>query len=263
MLAPQPVAGYEVPRLAELSPDILTWLVLAALASGFVDAIAGGGGAITVPALLAAGLPAHLALGTNKGQAIFGSSTALWRYARAGLVHGARARAAFPAGLAGALLGAQLVLLLPPDALRPVVLGLLVAVAMFFALRGDPPAGLAPRSTGAAAAAALAIGAYDGFFGPGTGTFLIFAFVWLFGCDLQHASAEAKVVNFASNLGALLLFTSQGAVLWRVALPMAVAQAAGAWLGAHSTLRGGSPLVRVSVLVVVLGLVLKLSLELV
>jgi uncharacterized protein len=248
--------------VTELPLQTVAWLVLAALASGFVDAIAGGGGAITVPALLAAGLPAHLALGTNKGQAIFGSSTALWRYTRAGLVDGMRARAAFPAGLAGALLGAQLVLLVPPDALRPLVLVLLVGVAVFLALRGEPSGGVVRRSAGLAVALGLGIGAYDGFFGPGTGTFLIIAFVWLFGSDLQHASADAKVVNFASNLGALLLFASQGAVLWRVALPMAVAQAAGAWLGAHSAIRGGNRWVRLVALAVVLGLVLKLALEL-
>lgn len=253
---------YELRRLVDLSGPTLVWLVLAALASGFLDAIAGGGGVITVPALLAAGVPPHLALGTNKGQAIFGSGTALWRYARAGLVHGPRARVAFPAGLAGALLGAQLVLLVPPDALRPVVLVLLVGVAVFLALRGEPPVGLGVHSARLAAAVAFGIGAYDGFFGPGTGTFLIFAFVWLFGCDLQHASADAKVVNFASNLGAVLLFASQGAVLWRVALPMAAAQAAGAWLGAHSAIRGGNRWVRIVALAVVLALVVKLTLDL-
>jgi uncharacterized membrane protein YfcA len=135
-------------------------------------------------------------------------------------------------------------------------------VAVFLALRGEPRTGVAPHSVGAAAGVALAIGAYDGFFGPGTGTFLIFAFVWLFGCDLQHAAADAKVVNFASNLGALLLFASQGAVLWQVALPMAAAQAAGAWLGAHSAIRGGNRWVRLVALLAVLGLVVKLTLEL-
>src|SRR5262245_64066142 len=94
----------------ELSPSAIALLALTALASGFVDAIAGGGGVITVPALLAAGLPPQVALATNKGQAVFGSSTALWRFYRAGLVHGARARVAFPAGLCGSLLGAWLLL---------------------------------------------------------------------------------------------------------------------------------------------------------
>jgi uncharacterized protein len=253
---------YELRPVADLAPHTLAWLVLAALASGFVDAIAGGGGVITVPALLAAGVPPHLALGTNKGQAIFGSSMALWRFARAGLVHGPRGWAAFPAGLVGSVLGAQLVLWIPPAALVPVVLALLVGVALFLALRGEPPVGLAPHSIGMAAGVAFGIGAYDGFFGPGTGTFLIFAFVWLFGCDLQHASADAKVVNFASNLGAVLLFASQGAVLWRVALPMAAAQAAGAWLGAHSAIRGGNRWVRLVALAVVLALVVKLTLDL-
>jgi uncharacterized protein len=252
--------------LPELAPHQLALLVVAALASGFVDAIAGGGGVISVPALLAAGVPPHLALGTNKGQAIFGSSTALWTYARAGLVDGQRARIAFPAGLLGSLLGASLVLVLAPDVLRPLVIALLVAVAVFFALRPlrieIPTVRKAPDKPWLVSAVALGIGAYDGFFGPGTGTFLMFAFVLLFGASLQRATADAKVVNFASNLGAVALFASQGLVLWQVALPMALAQLAGAWLGAHTAIRGGNRWVRATALLVTGALIVKLTLDL-
>jgi len=254
-------------------------LVLAALAAGMVDAVAGGSGVIAVPALLAAGLPPHLALGTNKAQGVFGTCASTLRYARAGLLDPRRARVTFPAGLAGSLCGAALVLLVPPTTLRPVVLVLLVGVAVALALRPAPRnrtslstatptstptrisaptwARRAPRL--AAAAVALVLGAYDGFFGPGAGTFLILAFAFLFDLPLQRASADAKPVNFASNLAALALFSARGAVLWEVALPMAAAQFAGGWLGAHLAVRGGDRLVRAVVLLVVLALVSKLA----
>lgn len=268
-------------------------LVLAALAAGLVDAVAGGSGVIAVPALLAAGLPPHLALGTNKAQGVFGTCASTLRYARAGLLDPRRARVTFPAGLAGSLCGAALVLLVPPSTLRPMVLVLLIAVAVALALRpsaptATPTAILTPTSTAtltatptptatptspstwarraprlAAAAVALLLGAYDGFFGPGAGTFLILAFAFLFDLPLQRASADAKPVNFASNLAALALFSARGAVLWEVALPMAAAQFAGGWLGAHLAVRGGDRLVRALVLLVVLALVAKLATDMV
>jgi uncharacterized membrane protein YfcA len=252
-----------VPDLSTLD---LALLVAAALAAGVVDAIAGGGGLLTVPALLAAGLPPQLALGTNKGQSVFGSGTALVRFARAGLVDPRRALVAFPGGLAGSLAGALAVVAIDPARLKPIVLGLLVAAGLFVGLRRGPPRTVArvpARLAGVATAAiALAIGAYDGFFGPGTGTLLIVAFSSLLGDSLQRASGEAKVVNFASNLAAMALFASRGLVVWQVALPMAAAQAAGGFLGAHLAVRRGDVLVRRVVVLVVLALVVKLGRDL-
>jgi uncharacterized protein len=118
------------------------------------------------------------------------------------------------------------------------------------------------RSLVAAAAVALVLGAYDGFFGPGTGTFLILAYVWLFGARLQQASADAKVVNFASNLAAVALFAARGTVVWTVSLPMAAGQFAGGWLGAHLVVRGGDRVVRAVALIVVAALVVKVALDL-
>jgi uncharacterized membrane protein YfcA len=242
-------------------------LALAALGAGLVDAIGGGGGLVTLPALLAAGLPAPLAIGTNKGQSVFGSLAALLRYAHAGLVDRRRARVGFPSGLAGSLAGAALVLFVPPAALRPMVLVLLVVVAVALALRPSVPEPHRPRAPrhpqALAAVVAFGIGAYDGFFGPGTGAFLIVAFVWLFGARMQEATADAKVVNFASNLAALTVFATRGTVIWRVALPMAAAQLAGGFIGAHLAVKRGDRLVRVVVLAVVLGLVAKVAVDLV
>jgi uncharacterized membrane protein YfcA len=258
---------------AALGPGALALLALAAFVAGVVDAVAGGGGLVTMPALLATGLPPHLAIGTNKGQSVFGAGASLLRYARARMVDPGRARVAFPAGFAGSLGGAALVLLVSPAVLRPVVLALLVAVAAFMAFQprlGAPPAPgarralpvSAARAPLAAALIALVIGAYDGFFGPGTGTFLIVAFVLVLGDGLTRASGEAKVVNFASNLAALALFATRGVILWKVALPMAAAQFAGSALGAHLAVRRGDAFVRRVVLLVVLALSVKLGRDL-
>ncbi len=251
------------------SPATIGLLALVALAAGTIDAIAGGGGLLTVPALLAAGLPSHLALGTNKGQSVFGSFAAMVKFARAGMIDPARARVGFPAGLLGSLLGAALVLAVPPATLKPVVLVLLAGAALFIGLRRGGAearaAGGAPRrhrGTVTAGLVALLIGAYDGFFGPGTGTFLIVASVALLGDGLAEASAGAKVVNFASNLAAVALFASRGLVLWQVALPMAAGQLAGGWVGAHLAIRRGDGLVRRVAVAVSLALAAKLAWDL-
>jgi hypothetical protein len=251
-----------------LSPALeVALLASASLLAGTVDAIAGGGGLITLPALLAVGLPPHLALGTNKGQSVAGSFAAMIRFARADLVDRRRAKLTFPLGLAGSFAGAALVLWVRPDVLRPLVLVLLVGAAAYILLwRPRPPAHPGARVESGrpllAAALALGLGAYDGFCGPGTGTFLIIAFVALLGDTPQRASASAKVVNFASNLAALALFAWKGTVLWWLALPMAAGQLVGGWIGAHLAVRGGDAVVRRVVLVVVAGLVAKLAFDL-
>jgi uncharacterized membrane protein YfcA len=236
-----------------------------AFVAGTVDAIGGGGGLLTLPALLAAGIPPHFALGTNKGQSIWGTFAALTRYARAGMIDGRRAIWMFPLGFAGSLMGARLVLLIEPAVLRPIVLGLLVVVAAFLAFRRTP----APRELVATQRQFIAVcvlafllGGYDGFFGPGTGTFLIVGFVTILGSSLAHASAEAKVVNGASNLAAIATFATKGVVIWSVALPMAAAQIAAGTLGAHLAIKGGDKWIRRVVLLIVIGFVTKLAFDL-
>jgi uncharacterized membrane protein YfcA len=283
--------------MPDLSPLTIAALAGVAFFAGLVDAIAGGGGLLTVPALLAAGLPPHLALGTNKGQSVFGSGAAMVGFWRAGLIDPARARVGFPLGLLGSLGGAALVLAVPAASLKPIVLVLLAGAALFIGLRRSPrpaasgpapavdgPAQPAPPATAVTAPPhaapnhtapnrattrpllagliALVVGAYDGFFGPGTGTFLIVAFVALLGDGLARASASAKVVNFASNLAALALFAWRGVVVWPVALPMAVGQLCGGWIGAHLAVRRGDALVRRVAVVSALALAVKLALDL-
>jgi uncharacterized protein len=242
-------------------PSEIAALAAVALAAGTVDAIAGGGGLVTVPALLWAGLPPHLAIGTNKGQSVFGAFAALVRFSRGGMIDPARARITFPLGAAGSLAGAALLLATPPAVLRPLAVALLAFAALFAGLKGGPPAAArhVTRAPLRAAAIALILGAYDGFFGPGTGTFLIVAFVALLGDGMAQASAGAKVVNFASNLAAMALLASRGAVVWRVALPMAAAQLGGGWIGAHLAIRRGDALVRRVVVVIAVALAARLA----
>lgn len=233
-------------------------LALAALFAGTVDAIAGGGGLITVPALLAAGLPPHVALGTNKGQSTFGSGAALLAFWRAGRVDRRQAAFAFPLGFAGAVAGATIVSGISDEALRVIVIGMLIGASVLLVVKKPVRDEDAPRARWwIPALLALVIGGYDGFFGPGTGTFLIVGFVALCGRSLVHASADAKVVNFAANLAALLVFSQRGVVLWTISLPMALGQLVGGSLGAHVAIRGGARVVRIVVLVVSGALIAK------
>ena len=246
----------------------LALLVLAGFGAGLVDAIAGGGGLITLPALLAAGLPPHVALGTNKGQAVFGAVSSATSFWRRGGIDRRRALPAFACGFVGSLLGALAQLALEPAALRPLVLVMLLGAAVIVAWprRGGAPGdGVREPIANAmiwGAVTALVLGAYDGFFGPGVGTMLIVAFVLVFDDTLTRASGNAKVVNLASNLAALLLFSMKGTIVWRVALPMAGANALGAFFGARLAVTRGDRLVRLVVLAVVVVLVVKLLLDL-
>ncbi len=252
------------------TPLQIALLALTALAAGTIDAIAGGGGLLTLPALLAVGIDPHHALGTNKGQSVFGSLAATIAFARAGRLDVGRARWTFPAGLLGAFAGAALVLLVDPKTLKPLVLVLLVCAALVVVLRRPPAPGetdARPAPSGGKARVlalgiALAIGAYDGFFGPGTGTFVLLAFVLLLREPMTHATANAKVVNFASNLASVSLFAWKGTVLWQVALPMAVGQLAGGFLGAHLAVKGGERAIRLGVLAVVGALSCKVAFDL-
>jgi len=248
------------------SPATIALLAAAAFIAGLVDAIAGGGGLVALPALLAAGVPPHVALGTNKGQAVFGAASSAISFWRRGMVDRDRAPVGFAAAFVGSLLGAWGVLAVPLGPLRVIVIVLLlVAAAVVLARRnlGARPRPLGPAARNAALAAiALSIGAYDGFFGPGTGSMLVVAFALVFGDALTRASGNAKIVNLASNLAAVLLFAHRGVVLWSIALPMAAANAVGAATGAHLAVRNGDRLVRAVVLVVVAAIVVKLATDL-
>lgn len=245
-------------------PLVVLALAGAAFVAGLVDSIAGGGGLVTVPALLAAGLPAPIALATNKGQAAFGAVSSFASFWARGGIDKHRVPIGFACGFAGSLAGARVLLMIDPAPLKPIVLVLLMLAATFLAWPRKPTSGR-PHSWAMKALGPLAfvLGFYDGFFGPGVGSMLIVTFVLVFGDTLTRASGNAKVVNLASNIAALALFTWRGTVRWEIALPMAAANALGAFVGARLAVKRGDRFVRVVVLGVVTILVLKMASDLV
>ena len=245
----------------------LLLLMLAALLAGFVDAIVGGGGLITVPALMIAlpmGTPLPVLLGTNKVVACTGTTLAAGKFLRSGTLSWREMIGPVLASGVGASGGVWLTYRVHGDFLRPVMLGLLVVMLAFTLLKPDLGELHAPRyglshQRGLAALIAFALGFYDGFFGPGTGSVLIFLFVAVLGFDFLRASALSKSVNWASNLTAMGLFVWQGSWIPSVALGMAAANGVGGYLGAHVALNKGSRWVR-SVFIGVVGvLILRLS----
>lgn len=253
------------------------WLLLlvAAVFAGFVDAVAGGGGLIQVPALFA-GLPREspaTLLGTNKVASFFGTLTAARRYAHAVTLPWA---VVVPMALSACVFsfaGAALAVWLPKAALRPLVLVLLVAVVLYTWLRpdfgkvvrvGTCSATLADdllpqRQCWVALVAGALLGFYDGVFGPGAGSFMIFVFVRLYGMDFLHASASAKIVNAVTNAGAILLFAPQGHILWALGLGMALCNMAGAQCGSKLAIRHGSGFVRAVFLMMTTLLIAKIG----
>lgn len=241
-----------------------------AFIAGFVDAVVGGGGLIQLPLLLAVfpAAPIAVLFGTNKLSSIAGTLTATIQYGRRIGISRAVALPAALAALPGAAIGAAAVSFLPPGTVRPLVLVLLVVVGFYTWLRPDfgrfQNLGLVQNSVRAASAlTGFGLGFYDGFFGPGTGSFLVFAFVRLFGLDMVQASASAKLVNLATNFAALAFFLLHQGVMWKVGLVMAVMNVMGAWLGSHMTLKHGSGFVRWMLLVIVAILTVKLSWDLI
>lgn len=243
------------------------WLYPLIFLSGFVDSIAGGGGIISLSAYLAAGLPAHMALGTNKVSAFLGTGISTWRFARRGHVRWDAAAVSFVGGLGGSAAGARLALFVDERVLVYIMLAVLPVIAALV-LRG---VGFAPRETAMARGRMLAlatsigfvIGGYDGFFGPGTGTFLIMAFTGILGFDVLTACGNAKVVNFASNIAAAVTFIVNGQVVYALAVPCALCAIAGQYIGAGLAMKRGVRIVRPMVLVVIVLLMGKIVLDLV
>jgi len=223
------------------------FVLAAALGAGLIDAMAGGGGLIQLPALFAAfpSAPHTTLLGTGKLAGLAGTTSAVFRYVRHVRLDwrlvGAAAAGAFAAAVAGAWIATQF----PPARFRALVPVLLAFVLVYTLLHKELGREHRPRGgPGLAAASAGLIGLYDGFFGPGTGTFLVFLFIRTFGLDFLHAAASAKVVNAAANLAALLLFGLTGRLYWLLGLGMAACNVVGAQLGSQLAIRGGSALVR-------------------
>lgn len=241
------------------------FLVAAASAlAGFIDAIVGGGGLVLLPALFSAypsAAPATL-FGTNKGAAVWGTAWATRQYARQVTLNWRALWPAVVAALAGSAAGAWSVMQVDPSGFKRALPFLLLAVLVYTLARKDLGRRHQPRfghagEVAATAAVGLAVGFYDGFFGPGTGSFFVFLFVRVLGYDFLHASASAKLLNTATNVSALALFASRGHVWWHVAAVLAVANVAGSLLGTRLALRHGAGFVRAVFIVVVGVLIVK------
>jgi uncharacterized membrane protein YfcA len=239
-------------------------VTLASLMAGFVDSMVGGGGLILIPALLATFPTAHPAtlFGTNKGASIWGTGMATVQYARRVTMPWHALIPAAAAGLLASLGGAWLVTVVSPEYLRKILPAILLLVLGYTLAKKELGRHHAPKFTGRMEAAiACCIGAmigfYDGFFGPGTGSFFVFCMVRFLGYDFLHASAAAKLLNTATNFSALVLFISKGHIWWHFALAMAVANVVGSMAGTHMALKHGTGFVRGMFIVVVSALILK------
>ena len=244
-----------------LDPLVLLALAGVGMLAGFVDAIAGGGGMIALPALLSAGLPPVAALATNKMQSVVGTGMAALTYWRRGFVSLKALVPAIALTYAGSLVGALVVKQIDISLLDVAVPVALIGIALYFLF--------APNLSDADKAARLPfglfvpvmgmlIGFYDGIFGPGTGSFLTIGFVMLFGLGLTRASGNTKILNLTSNLAALTIFIPAGDVVWPAAIAMAAGQIAGGYIGARTGIRYGAKVIRPLVVVVSIALALRL-----
>lgn len=247
----------------ELTAEILAFLAVAGFLAGIIDAMAGGGGMITLPALLASGFPPLAAVGTNKLQSTIGTGGAAYAFMRGGHMDLRRYWPPVAAAFIGSIAGAAAVQRVNPAFLAGLIPVLLVAICLYFLLA--PPASGADRRghLGMAGLSLLigAVGFYDGFFGPGAGTFYTTIFLTMGGLGLLRATAQTKAANFASNVSGLAMMIIGGHVVWVAGLVMAGANFAGSQIGSHLAMRFGSRLIRPLLILVSLALTAKMVMD--
>ncbi len=233
--------------------------------AGFIDAVAGGGGVISLPAYLIAGLPAHFAAGTNKMANGIGTAMSVWKYMRGGKILWKVALSSTAGSLLGSYLGTRIALSIPENTLRIVMIAAIPLVAVFMLTKKDfGKEGRSKRELSAKATIALSfaigvvIGCYDGLVGPGTGTFLILAYSGILGMDMLLSSGCAKVTNLASNVASMVVYFIGGKIIYLVALPAAAFSIAGNYLGARFALKNGSGFIRKVMFFVLALLIIKL-----
>lgn len=256
----RPTLAQSRPTPEMIEPWLYPVLTAVAVLTGFIDAIAGGGGLIMMPALLFAGVPPLHTLGTNKLQSMFGTFVAMSNYARSGLIDWRRNLPTVALVFAGAVAGAILVQRIDTRILNLVIPVLLMAVALYVLLSprmSDEDAHQRLTSTGYAPVGG-AIGFYDGFFGPGTGTFFTTSLVALRGHGLTKATALTKLLNWTSNIAAVLLFALGGKMLWLLGLSMAAGAMLGGWIGSHTAMKFGATLIRPLLVTISLAMTARL-----
>lgn len=245
----------------DLSLQVLIFLFCAGGIAGLVDSIAGGGGLIALPALLAVGLPPQIALGTNKLQGCFGTFSAACNYIKKGQVHFKEARLAVCTTLIGAGSGAYLVQLLPADFISTLIPIMLLLIFIYTII--SPKLGFEDRAANMSGALfsiifGLCLGFYDGVFGPGTGSFWTMAYMAIMGMNMTKASGYTKIMNFTSNIVALTVFIVGGNVLYSVGFVMATGQVLGATAGSSMAIKNGAKFIRPVFLIVVLLTIVRL-----
>lgn len=241
----------------------LLFLCAAGFLASAVDSIAGGGGIISLPAIIAAGVPPHLALGTNKFASTFASFTSTMKFARSGKITFKLVKYQIPCTILGSALGVHTVLKLDERFLNILIVVMIFTVAIYTIFKKD--FGHKDHQlplTGARIAYgmlfAFALGFYDGFFGPGTGSFLIFLFISVFGFDFVVAAANGKILNFVSNIVSLILFAVGGKIVYLAGIPMALSMIGGAWVGTHIAIHNGARVIKPIFVTIALLLIVKL-----
>lgn len=253
--------------MEQLSVEMLIFLIAAGFIAAFVDSVVGGGGLISLPALLFVGLPPTVALGTNKLASTFSSLTSSMSFFLSGKINVKLVSILFPLSLMGSALGSYTITLIPSTFLKPLVVIMLILITLYslikknWGVRSSYP-GLVLKTATFAALFAFVIGYYDGFFGPGTGSFLIFCML-LIGFDFVSAAGNAKVLNFASNLASLITFAILDSVNFSYGIPMGIAMVAGALLGSKLAIRKGIGFVKPLFIVITALLIGKLLWELI
>jgi uncharacterized membrane protein YfcA len=245
---------------------IIILLCLAAFAAGFIDAIVGGGGLIQTPAglILLPNLPVSTVIGTLKIPAFSGTSFAAYQYLKKVTMNWKLLFVMMLLALPSAFLGSTLLTYMSNDFMKPLLLFILSLLAIYTYAKKNFGQHLERNISERtqilnAVGISFIVGFYDGFIGPGTGSFLVFAFIALMGFDFLHASANAKMVNLATNFGSICLFVIKGKIIWAIALPMAASNAMGGWLGAKLAINKGNGFIRIFFLVVVVGTLLRFA----
>lgn len=256
-----PTISSERLAVTDLAFHLVVLLIFAAFLAGFVDAIAGGGGLIAIPAMLIAGIPPLESIATNKLQAQFGSASATIAYARRGHVDLKKQLPMALMALVGGAIGAALASVVPGEWLAAAIPFLLIAIAIFFAFKPnlndvDSHRRVTPLVFGLTVVPL--IGLYDGVFGPGAGSFYMLGFVLLAGFGMLKATAHTKLINLGSNFGSFLVFAATGSILWKIGLVMGVSQFFGAQLGSRMAMKNGAKLIKPLLVISCLALATKL-----
>lgn len=241
----------------------LIFICVAGFLAAAIDSIAGGGGLISLPAIIAAGIPPHLALGTNKFASTCASLTSTLKFARSGKIHFPLIKYQIPCTILGSAIGVRTVLSISESFLQGMIVVLVFAVALYTIFKKDfgqtdSFSGLTTKSILYGMLFAFVLGFYDGFFGPGTGSFLIFLFISIYGFDFTRAAGNGKILNFVSNISSLILFAIGGKIVYLAGIPMAISMIFGAWVGTHIAITNGAKVIKPIFVTIALALIGKL-----